>query len=200
MQTILARARLGALAFGFSLLASCSDSSTGNSGDSLTQAEVEVLVAQLVIRFGGGFSPLSSGPELSSTVDDVFECPLGGGFEKVGSLLGTVDEEAQTAQFSVDFRQHFFNCGFPGPGGVLRFTGDPGPRVLLEFTQDTPLTTYDFRVRGDLDFETFDGRVGHCAIDLVVDITLELNTPGGAVVDVGGSACRVRGADIQLDV
>lgn len=200
MKLFTDRSPLCALALSALLAAGCDGSVTGSTGDSLTRAEVELLVYPLILGFGGGFGQIGGAPEFSGSIDQVFDCQLGGGFEKRGSFTGTQDTASSSSRVSVEFTQAYFNCDRPVGDATLRLHGVPGVRTRVEARAVDGVGTYDFRVSGGVDFETSDGRSGRCAIDLTADLTVDLVGDDEAVLVVRGRACRIPGPEIGLTV
>lgn len=190
------RSRLCTLALGGLVATGCGESVTGSTGDALTATEVEVLLFPMVLGFGGGFPSVEYAPEFSTTVDQVIPCQSGG-YEKRGTLTGAQDAATERVDISVEFVLSYFNCEFLIEGVTLRMNGEPGARVVLEYVQDSAGATYDFRVRGGVDFEASDGRAGRCAIDLTVTLAIVVGATEPSV-DIRGSACRFAGAEVPL--
>lgn len=173
MWTSVPRTQLAALALGAAAITGCSDSPTGSSGDALTIAEAEALLRPLVLGFSGGFVGVSPAPEFSAEVNLLLDCAVGGGTEKVGTLHGSTDSVTARVEYRIEFVQSYFHCGYSVPGGSLRISGDPGPRVVVDLVQENTRLAYAFRIRGDVEFETSDRRSGRCAIDLSIGLIYE---------------------------
>lgn len=180
------------------LATGCDGSVTGNSGDALTSDEVQRLMHPFLLGFGGGFGPIGGAAEFGQTIDQVFACGDGGGYEKRGGLTGTMNAETGMTMVSVDFRQAYFNCDTFVDGETLRLNGEPGVRARVSITAVDDIADYEFRITGGLDFETSDGRSGRCAIDLNADISVDLGVGGAPLVDIRGSACRLPGSEVEL--
>ncbi|MBX3173736.1 MAG: hypothetical protein KF709_04955 [Gemmatimonadaceae bacterium] len=180
------------------LTTGCDGSVTGNSGDALTSDEAQRLMHPFLLGFGGGFDPIGGAGEFSQTIDEVFGCGDGGGYEKRGGLTGTTNAESGTTVVSVDFRQAYFNCDALVDGETLRLNGEPGVRARVRITAVDEVADYEFRITGGVDFETSDGRSGHCAIDINADISVDLGVGGPPLVDIRGTACRLPGSEVEL--
>jgi hypothetical protein len=191
---------LVALTLAAILAAGCDGSPTGNAGDALTRAEVELLVYPYIWGFGGGFGQIGGAPEFSGTVDQVVACNSTGGFDKRGAFEGTEDAESSTIEVSVEFTQRYFNCEFSAFDGTIRLNADPGVRARVRINEADGVISYDFRVRGSVEFETSDGRAGRCAIDLTADLTIVRDGGADPVLVMGGRACRIPGSELDLQV
>lgn len=199
------RTLLAALVGAILIAAACNDDPMGlNSGDELTQAEIDEVFAEifdalgevfLVVNFGGpqqlAAGPFSVGPVLgpfSETFDETGSCALGGTVRVTGSVSGEIDEQAQTGTFSFNVTETISNCVISTATGTV-FTVNTSPLILMtgDFSFNATFLTATLTITGGFAFTGSDGRSGTCLI--AVEATVSITETTTEQVSVTGTAC-----------
>lgn len=205
---------LACLAAGFALVfAACGeDTPTGtNSGDQLTEAEIQALFNELSGAFSetNVFSVSQGAPaaapgiaaaiDISQDLNVTVGCQAGGSVGIDGSVDGSVDEQSGAGDVQVDFRYDITDCAVPTETTTFTVNGDP----YIQFTGDFAFSEGQFSVtateQGGFRFEADDGRMGSCAIDLTfsASYTQGSTEPSSLDASVSGTVCGQAGSDLN---
>lgn len=190
------KAILGILSLTF-VLGACEDAA-GPEGDQLSRAEALQLAAQVLASSEGAASgsvtmtgataaPPTAGPpvEFTQTHESTHPCPSGGELAVEFVLSGTVDEDTNSLQATLDGSHVHSSCAFPQNGLTVTVDGEPA----IEFTasigavEGVPSQPFTFTLDGALRWESSDGRSGLCPLELdaVTDFAEQQRTVQGTV-------------------
>ncbi len=197
---------LGLVAF----LAACgSDTPTGvNSGDQLTDAEIQALLTALGDVFdqtGGGVvasrqAGLAAAPADRITVEESFDVSVpcqSGSVGVDGSVDGWVDDVTFEAELNMAFNWTFNACLVPTETVTITVSGED-PSIALDM--DFVLTEDEISLSGTLDggfsFTTSDERTGSCLIDVTSSASYN-GTTQTATASSSGTVCGVTASRFQ---
>jgi hypothetical protein len=178
-------------------LAACGDDPTGvNSGDQLTEAEIQALLNHVGEAIGG-VSPSASmvgTPEgiqlvdIDQSVSVTAPCQAGE-VSVSGSVEGTVDDVTYDSDLLMKVTLDYDGCVIPTE--ETTFTVDGAPDIYFE--ADFMLRETEFSVsglqRGGFRFTASDGREGSCAIDLRFDASYTSGASSSVTSSVTGTIC-----------
>jgi hypothetical protein len=178
-------------------LSACGDDPLGvNSGDELSDAEIQALFNQLGEALGD-VSPSASivrapdGLQLAEiSVDQSVSvtAPCQSGTISVdGSVSGTVDDQTFESDLSMGVTVDFAACSFPSNDLTVTVDGQPDITFQADFLLTQESLSVDGSQRGGFSFTTSDGRAGSCAIDIEFDASY--TTGSAAVSSVSGTVC-----------
>lgn len=208
---MLQRITPAALAILLMFAAACGDDlPTGeNTGDQLTQAEVQGLVLALFdvvesidvdipgLRVADprlSFSA-AAGVPVNETFSGTDECALGGTTSLSGTATGDVDTTANTGKVQLNGTLDFSNCGVPGETTTYTINGAPELGIAATFdflgTQGIRLT---INLGGGIAFATGNERSGTCAVDFKVVFNV---TGVGFTETATGSVCGVNASGLE---
>ncbi len=191
-------------------LAACgNDGPTGvNSGDQLTDAEIQALLTALGDVFdqtGGGIvasrqSGLAAAPAERITVSESFEVSVpcqSGSVGVDGSVDGWVDDATYEADLNMAFSWTFNACLVPAETITITVSGDD-PSIALDM--DFLLTQDEISLSGTLDggfsFVTSDERSGSCLVDITSSASYN-STTQTATASSSGTVCNVSASRFQ---
>lgn len=191
-------------------LAACGDddSPTGNSGDAVSAAEAQFLVAAFFealdaidippLETAGPAGPAQTpyGELYDDEISGTNEC-FGGGFSTIqGLITGDVDEETGDADIDVNATVDFTTCIVPASETVAyTLDGAPDIDVIADIVIAGQLVSIDIDFDGAVDFLTSDGRTGTCALDLTVSASAD---EAGVSESASGSVCGVSANQLQI--
>lgn len=183
--------RLGALALllSFGLLA-CGDDSPTQSGDELSQAEVEVMMEALAMAGGAGFFTGGGFPAAHGTAaqevsyNETVDCSGGG---SVG-ISGTISVSGQGESISLNWTMTHNSCTetAPSDGSSWTFNGDPSVTLALTGSGGENNFSYQGSQQGGIAWSS-GGRSGSCGID--VQYNMSGSAQGSVSVSVSGTVC-----------
>jgi hypothetical protein len=183
------------------LLAACGGDPTGtNSGDQLTNEEIQALFNVMGQAFSGigVASPEMAGGAaavpVNESIDVSVPCASGGTIDVSGSLNGSIDETTFDSDLSMDVKWVFHGCLVTTAANTLTVDGDPEINfdAHIVFTQTD--MSMDGSEVGGLKFTTSDDRAGSCALDIDFSTTINFgdnsysNTLSGSVCGVSASS------------
>jgi hypothetical protein len=188
---------MSALAVGLALtLVACGDNPVGvNSGDELTDAEIQAIFN----AFSGAFSDVNASAHVVAPADGIqmadiqvdhsvnvtAPCALGGEITLDGSVNGTVNDETFASDLVMEVDVLFAACGVASDQNTLTVDGD------IEFDSHVVLSETEFSANGSqeggFEFTTNDGRSGSCAIDIEFSASYTEGT--SAQSSVSGRVC-----------
>jgi hypothetical protein len=190
------------------LLVGCSGDPTGtDSGDPLTDAEVQAILTELAGSFGGVAGVptlLRMGPETPVALASLSVEPININFSDSapcesgnigvdGSIEGDVDEASLTGSFSAHITWTINACVLTVEGTAVTVDHDPNIVFDADFTLDENTVSATGTEKGGFRFTVSDGRSGTCGIDLSFDISV--NTSGTSLSSsTTGTVCG-RNAD-----
>ena len=167
---------MSGLAVGLALtLAACGGDPVGvNSGDELTDAEIQAIFNV----FGDAVGGLDASAHVAAPLDGIQRaeininqginlstpCNLGGEISLNGSVDGTVDDETFASDIEMDVGVQFDACVFATDQNNVTVDGDI--QFDSHFVLNEAGLTADGTQVGGFDFITNDGRSGSCAIDI----------------------------------
>ena len=137
-----------------------------------------------------GMSASTAPEEISLSVDRVVACPLGGESHVVASLTGTVDNETESMDVTLNGSQSPASCGFDVNGVTFHTTGDPSLESTAHVvtSHGEPVGSMSFSGKGKFNWTASDGRgPGSCS----VDYTMTLNYTTNRAV-VSGTFCGTK--------
>lgn len=191
-------------------LAACgSDSPTGvNSGDQLTDAEIQALLTALGGVFeetGGGFvasrqAGLAAAPAAHITVEESFDVSVpcqSGSVGVDGSVDGWVDDETFEAELNMGFNWTFNACLVPAETITITVSGeDPSIALDMDFLLTEDEISLSGTLNGGFSFVTSDDRAGSCAIDITSSASYNGVTQT-ATASSSGTVCGVTASRFQ---
>ncbi len=182
-------------------IAACSGSPTGtNSGDQLSDAEIQALLAELSGALGSSGVPtassyrpnqggvlLSSSVPVNANVDVTAPCNSGN-IRVQGSIDGDIDQQTLQGAFTLKVSWEPNACEVTSGTSNFVVNGDPRIDLNVDFTMTENVLTVDGTEKGGFSFTSTDGRSGSCAIDLT--FSSAVNTQTNAIdVSVSGTVC-----------
>jgi hypothetical protein len=196
---------MSGMAIGLALtLAACGGDPVGvNSGDELTDTEIQAIFN----AFGGAFSSVGASAHASAPLDgmqmaeiDVDQevnvsapCNLGGEISLNGSVDGTVDDETFASNLEMEVGVQFDACGVASDQNTLTVDGE------IDFYSHVVLNDGSFSAdgwqRGGFEFATNDGRSGSCAIDIEFSASYTEGT--SAQSSVTGRVCGRSASELE---
>jgi hypothetical protein len=191
-------------------LAACgSDSPTGvNSGDQLTDAEIQALLSELGAVFeqtGGGFtasrhSGLAAAPAARITVEEGFDVSVpcqSGSVGVDGSVNGWVDDQTFEAELAMAFNWTFNACLVPAETITITVSGeDPSIALDMDFLLTEEEISLSGTLNGGFSFVTSDEREGSCSIEITSDASYN-STTQTATSSSSGTVCGVSASRFQ---
>lgn len=200
------RASLLALAMaGLALVTACGDDDpvATNSGDQLTEAELQQIAPELFQilggvlggDFSGGGAPLTAPGTsaavvpFSQNVDMTAPCEGGGTASVTGSVSGDVDDQTNAATMDLNATQTLDSCLVMGDAVAVTVSTAPPLEITahLESDGDSSISVSS-TTEGGLSFLTDDGREGTCYLNFTSDVSV---TSQSASYSVNGEICGV---------
>jgi hypothetical protein len=195
------RARALSTALLLAALAACGESGTGPGDAELSRAELAAL-HRAILGVGTGVAgdasanvqashsgaqAAESGSFQGHLVSD-HPCPAGGRVAVAGTVGGSWDAQARTAQLQSEISIGYTACGVRADdGGIITLNGDPDIDLSLTASSDASgLTALRITERGAFTWAK-DGSSGRCT----VDVTAEL-VAGTEQVRLSGTFCGWR--------
>ena len=188
---------MSGLAAGLALtLAACGGDPVGvNSGDELTDAEIQTVFDAFSGAIGGVDASASRvAPQdgiqmaeitVNQSVNVTTGCDLGGEISLSGSVEGTVDDETFASNLEMGIGVQFDACAVASDQNTVTVDGD------IQFDSHVVIDEGSFSVDGTqvggFDFTTNDGRIGSCAID--IDFSASFTEGTSAQSSVSGTVC-----------
>ena len=189
-------------------VAACSDDPTGvDSGDPLTSAEVEAVIA----AFSSAFDSAGVGAQRVATIgldgaaaaqaaipiNESFNVSIpceSGSLQVSGSLNGTVDE--QTFNMDVTMEVSWDPNGCVVSDGTTTFTVDGAPQInlVLDMTSTSDALTMSGTETGGFSFTSSDGRSGSCALDVTYSLVTDNAGISGSAT---GTICGLDASDFE---
>jgi hypothetical protein len=180
------------------------DSPVGvNSGDALTEAELQVVFYALSDAFSSiGAGPAAVGParatqSASESFDDTAPCEAGGSIAVKGSANGTYDDVTQALDFSFQLRMTPNGCRVPTETTTIVLDGDPYIQFDMDFSSSETSLELSGSQQGGISFTAEDGRSGTCAIDIDFSGTLDQQSQSGSS-SVSGTVCGVSASNLTV--
>lgn len=190
------------------LTVACGGDPTGtDSGDPLSDEEVQAILSELADTFGsvGGIPALlRAGPEspialaslsaepININISDSAPCESGS-VGVNGRVEGDVDESSLTGSFNARITWTINACVLTVQGTAVTVDHDPNIVFDADFTLDENNVTATGTEKGGFRFTASDGRSGSCGIDLSFDISLSVSGES-ASSSTSGTVCG-RNAD-----
>ncbi len=202
---------LAVLTAGALLVSSCGGSSpTGNSGDALTADEAYAVademftLLQLVDISLFDNPPVASGSPAATPYGEIYDdqidegaaCLKGGTGSIVGTISGDVDQEAGSADLSVDATADFDGCGV-GEAQTITLDGNPDVGISADVLFSPTASSIDLDAQGNVSYSTSDGRNGTCAVDMSVAVSAGET---GADQTLSGTVCGVDASTFDLQL
>jgi len=182
------------------VLAACSESGTGPSQtDGITRADAAALARALAktgvgVAQSGASSASSNRSGVSAdgagsfsvAFDQVEQCRPSGSVATAGTLSGSWDQAAQTAQIQADAAVRHQQCALRADdGGTITLTGDPDIDLSLTARAAAAgLTELRITESGAFNWEKGAGNAGRCTVDLTAQLIA-----GTQNIRVNGSFC-----------
>lgn len=177
--------RFAPLAFLGILTSGCGDS-TGPEGDTLTDAELDVLMELIFVV--GSLPSTDSGPAAAAagvpsavpfniSVDETAPCPEGGTVRVQGTAQGDLDPDTGNGSIIENVTETFQSCRATSQESGISFTLDTDPSITAEVTavsSDTSLEL-DASMNGKIRWMT-DGKSGACSVSLTASMTVSGET------------------------
>ena len=176
-------------------LGACSDdSSPTDSGDALTQAEVEVMMEAMAAAGGAGFVPVGMGAAEAAgalsgdqqfSFDETTPCSQGGSV----NISGTMSFSEGHGNVNLDMTQVHQDCveSAPSDGSIWTFNGSPSIQMTLSGTVSEDHVDIQGNQQGGISWSS-DGRSGTCNIDVSYSL---IGDEHGGTATVNGSVCGV---------
>ncbi len=188
------------LAIAASVLAGCKSDPLGtNSGDPLTEAEIQTFfyaLSDAFSSFNSGLAavgPTGAGPALATaSVNRSFnataDCATSGSMSGSVSVRATATDDPVMVNATYRVRVTPNECVVPTETGTITVDGGPYVQVDLHlaFTEET--IGFDGAYAGGIGFTSSDGRAGNCRFD--VDFS-GLASSTSASSTVSGTVCGV---------
>jgi hypothetical protein len=186
--------RIPTLLTGLALsLAACGgDGPTANSGDELSEAEMNEIAAEMFDGLAGLISGdfdihrstlLPPGLSLSLSrlsvpinisIDESGPCEGGGTVSLEGSVDGDVDDESGAGELHLDVTQTVDGCDVVGELHTYTVTTEPNLHLTGDFESDGGDTfSASMNLVGGFAFIVDDGREGTCGVDVTVTVEVE---------------------------
>lgn len=201
--------KLSALLAGVALVGACGgDGPTANSGDALTEPEVQEIAVELFAELGGlfsgGFGTTSEQHELpfglslsqaavpiSESFDETFPCEGGGTVTLEGEISGNVDDETFEGDLDIDLTEDLHACVVEGQNITATVNGEPNIRLRGTFVIESESISAEFTYVGGFSFVTDDGRSGTCGIDISSTLTISGAGTGSLATTTTGTLCGI---------
>jgi hypothetical protein len=199
------RSSVFGLAIGLALaIAACGGDPMGvNSGDHLTDAEIQAVFNAFGDAVGGvnasahRMAPLD-GPQMvdidvSQDISVSAPCNVGGEISLNGSVVGTVNDETFASDLEMEIGVQFDACGIESEPNTISVDGE------IDFYSHIVINEGGFSAEGSQEggfsFTTSDERSGSCAIKIDFDATY---TEGSSVQSsLTGSVCGRSAAEFD---
>ena len=190
------------LAAGLALtLAACSGDPVGvNSGDELTDTEIQAIFNALGDAIGGidasahRVAPLDgiqmADIDVSQDISVSSQCNLGGEISVDGSVDGTVNDETFASDIEMEVGVQFDACGLETDQNTVSVDG--GIDYYAHVVLSDGSFSADGTQEGGFSFTTDDGRTGSCAID--IDFSASYTEGESVQSSITGTVCG-RSAD-----
>ena len=191
-------------------LAACGeDGPTGvNSGDQLTDAEIQALLTALGDVFdetGGGVLTsrqpgLAAAPAERITVEETFNVSVpceSGSVAVDGSVDGWVDDATYEAELNMGFNWTFNACLVPAETITITVSGeDPSIALDMDFLLTEEEISLSGTLEGGFSFVTSDEREGSCLVDITSSASYNGVTQT-ATASSSGTVCGVSASRFQ---
>jgi len=183
------------LALALITLAGCKDDPLGvNSGDALTQPEIQAFFYALSDAFSSFSGPVAVGPAMatqsySESFSGSADCPTSGSMSASVSVHATVVDEPASIDASYKARVTPDLCVVPTEGDQS-ITVDGGPYIQMNLDFTITDTSFGFQgsEAGGISFTSSDGRAGSCRFDVSFTGTATSTTGSSSV---SGTVCGV---------
>ncbi len=181
------------------LLVGCGSDGIGlgvNSGDPLTDGEVQALLNELGTAIGNiGSAHVAAptdGPQLAEisvneSVDLTAPCQAGT-ISIDGDVHGTVDDQTFESDLDLLLTFDFHDCAVPTETTTITVNGPPGLQYDINFLIGQEDFSVSGTLRGGFTFATLDQREGSCMVDL--DFSASYSSAGSSLTSsVSGTIC-----------
>lgn len=170
-------------------LAACGDDSPTQSGDSLSEAEVEVMMEAFLgagglFFLGGGFSGVNGDIALQEIdIDESLPCSGGGSVRTTGTL--SVSEQGES--FGWSLTQTHNSCVETASSNGSTWTFNGAPSISTTFSGSVAESSFNYQgaQTGGIAWSS-DGNSGTCQINLSYNMT---GSDTSVSVSVTGSVC-----------
>jgi hypothetical protein len=197
-HSVRAIAAIAALTFA----TACDDTSTGTSGDRLTESEAAFLASTLGTQSSAAassrVSSISADVAARSSVPSPFNfslettvpCPLGGNSRVTASMSGMIDQAAHSLTADLAGSLAPSGCILRSREGVsFTISGTPGlsSDAHVDFTNGQPTGVHTASLEGSFNWTASDGRSGACSVDYAATANYTSNE-----ASVNGDFCGSR--------
>jgi len=172
-----------------------------NSGDELSDVEIQDLFNQLGTTIGGIGDPTphvvaaQEGPtrapagtiNIDQSVSETVACEAGN-IGVSGKVEGSVDDETFESDLALQITMNFNGCAVSSETNTITLSNPPGLRYDLDFLMGQTSFSTSGTQTGGFNFVTSDGRQGSCAIDLDFDVSYDMDG-GNYSSTVTGEVC-----------
>lgn len=174
-----------------------------NSGDALTEAELQVVFYAISNAFSTfGAAPAAVGParavhSASESFDESAPCELSGSIAASGSASGTYDDVTGALDLTYHLRMTPNSCEVPTETTSIVLQGAPYIQLDMDFSlSETALSMSGSQV-GGISFTADDGRSGSCAFDIDFSGNVDLGAQSGSS-SVSGTVCGVSASNLTV--
>lgn len=180
------------------------DSPVGvNSGDALTEAELQVVFNAISGAFDAlGAAPAAVGParatqSASQSFDTTAPCDSGGSITMKGNGSGTYDDVSGDLDLTFSLRMTPNGCAVPTETTTIVLEGSPYIQLDMDFSLTQTSLVLSGSQEGGISFTAEDGRSGSCAfsVDFSGDFDLEAQTGSSSV---SGTVCGVSASNLTV--
>jgi hypothetical protein len=180
------------------------DGPTGvNSGDALTEAELQVVFSAITNAFEYiGAAPAAVGPaqatqSASQSFDASAPCGSGGTIGVKGNGSGTYNDVTGEFDLSFSLRMTPNGCEVPTETTTITLDGAPYIQLNMDFDSSETAISISGSQTGGIAFTSEDGRSGSCAFD--VDFSANINpNSGSGSSSVSGTVCGVTASNLTV--
>lgn len=190
------------LALGLSACGGDDDPLGVNSGDPLTQDEIQAVFFALSEVFASLNDAPAAGPAratvaVSETFSASAPCPNGGTISANGSANGTVDDVTFELDLTYRLRLTPSGCVVETESAVVTLESSPYIQLDMDFLLTETLLEASGSQTGGIAFTSSDGRSGSCAFDVQFSTTANLDTQQGSS-STSGTVCGVSASGLQV--
>jgi len=156
--------------------ASCGDSVTDSTGDTLSSAEAYAIFSELQFAISDALSAqgsaAGSGPALASPITPVTGTCGGGGTVTVsGDVTDNIDSQTGFGTLTFDLVEAIDACVVQTTGTDFTVSGHPNVTVAGDLTISQGSIDGTYAMGGGFSYTADDGRAGTCGVDVSLDFS-----------------------------
>jgi len=174
-----------------------------NSGDQLTEAELQVVFYAITNAFGYlNAAPAAVGPAPATqsqnvSFDETAPCESGGSIVVNGSASATYDDVSGQVDATYHLRMTPNGCVVPTESGSITIEADPYLQLDMDFSLSDTAIEISGSEDGGIAFTSTDARSGSCLFDVDFSGNVDLENQSGNSA-ASGTVCGVSVSSLEV--